>query len=113
MQCHETLMARRRKKPKPAQRAPSTNSNGSSHGNNVLEKSLPALPSDSYGHDHGSPGSGHTGTPTDRSNGHSTVRHRKEGSKLDGRREAMAPGLEEHKGVSRCRLRSLLALFMD
>lgn len=92
-------MARRRKKSKPTQRAPSSNSNGSGRGSNVLDKSLPALPSDSYGQGHDSPGSGHSGTLSDRLNGHESVRHRNDGSKPDGRREAIAPGLEEHKGV--------------
>ena len=92
-------MARRRKKSKPTTRAQSTNSNGSGPGSHVLDKSLPALPSDSLAEDQDLPGSGNSGTPSERFNGQDTVRPRGAGSKVDNRREAMAPVLEEHKGM--------------
>ena len=101
MQCHESLMARRRKKNKSAGRTISTNSNGSNP--TVLDKSLPALPPGAVppgalsneGID--SPASLNSETPTERSPAlrqHVSLRN----SGIDSRRDASPLGFDDFKG---------------
>ncbi|KAI9715024.1 MAG: Rho-type gtpase-activating protein [Chrysothrix sp. TS-e1954] len=82
MSCHESLMARRRKKSKAMARSTSNHSNGS--GNLVLDKSLPALPPNAvhsaFSDDADSPSTLNSGTPFNESSQMQSMRPRPTGS---------------------------------
>ena len=102
MACHESLMARRRKKSTkttPSGRAPSANSNGSGP---AVDKSLPALPPTASGSlapdGSDSSMSPHSVTPTDRSPLQTTFKPHKDSAMHDPRRDAVLSGFEDHRG---------------
>lgn len=82
MSCHESLMARRRKKSKAIARSTSNHSNGS--GNLVLDKSLPALPpnavSSAFSDDADTPSTINSGTPFNEQSQMQSMRPRPTGS---------------------------------
>ena len=111
MSCHESLMARRRKKNKTQSRTTSANSNGSTP--TVLDKSLPALPpgalpSGAFHDSIDSPVSVTSETPTERS---PAMRHqlgRKDSS--DPRRDASPLSFEDFKGMMKPSLLDEMAI---